>query len=741
MSFVYSLAKGVVVLASLLATSVHGDVNLSPATSSSGAGTLSPIISPSYTGFGIEPSNVMAYTGTTTVNQLTYNLMQNLANFTGAPPHLRIGGNAGDTMLYSSTVTGYALQNNPNSNGAGNALASDYYYFGPNYFKAIGQLPPGTPITYGLNLAYTGTNAVQQMVNQAQAAFDNIGDSVNIVGLEIGNEPDLYIDLGYRQSGWSVTDFGTEWSTRAQAVYQQVLQPRNLSSAFFEPATTATTAAKSGQPYRISNLVTTGVAIDNGIYVAGWNQHDYYYYVNVSSYELTLSTLLDLSTTVNQFNEWKQQAQQAIVTGKPYYLREMGSVGPNGIPGISDTFGNALWTLNFFFYAATVQVSGVQMHMTQYSEGSPWQPITLNGQGPHVRPSYYAWAAFNSVIGASCNSKIAQVNLNNVPASYTNRLNAYSVYRGDSLAALALINTQLSYSSNGGYANYQNFVLSLPALAGQTIYLAVMTAPGVDSLAGATYNGVSYERSGNGSPTLVNSTSWTMTVGSDGTLTVPVRDSQAVIASTMRLGQETVDTNNCAALASSTTEGGGTASGAGGASAAPTFKSTTGFRSDQVLSLGAIIGIAAGGGVFLLIVLGLLIWCCVASSRKRKNRRRRARLSAMSAAMPPVGHHNTRSPDNQALLARDHLRQQHEDHSLSYPTYGPPVSGGGSPHVRGWDSPMTSVSHGHLITPQPPRMHQPEFDIPRTPPRQHPAMLPNPYAQPQPHYDNGGRAY
>ena len=108
---------------------------------------------------------------------------------------------------------------------------------------------------------------------------------------------------------------------------------------------------QNGQPFRIANLVgnTQGVAADNGIYVAGWNQHDYFYYVGVSGFNLTLSYLLDLSNTVSQFREWAGQVQQSIVTGKPYYLREMGSVGPNGLPGISETFGNALWTLNFFF--------------------------------------------------------------------------------------------------------------------------------------------------------------------------------------------------------------------------------------------------------------------------------------------------------------------------------------------------------------------------------------------------------
>ncbi|ETS61564.1 glycoside hydrolase family 79 protein [Moesziomyces aphidis] len=733
-----------------LARSALADVNLSPALNASNAGTLSVTISPSYVGFGIEPSDLIVYTGSTSPNQLTYNLLSNLANYTGAPPHIRLGGNAGDTMLYDDSVTGTALQQNANPTGSGNARPSDYYTFGPDFLKALNNFPDGTPITYGLNLAYTGADALNRVVAQAQAAFEYVGTNPNgakIVGLEIGNEPDLYIDLGYRSQNWSVYDFGNEWSSRAEAVYNQVLKPRGINSNYFEVATTATTATKNGQPFRISNLVNTGVAADNGIYVAGWNQHDYYYYVNVSNYQLTLPILLDLSTTVSQFREWTGQVQQALVTGKPYYLREMGSVGPNGLQGISETFANALWTFNFFFFAASIQISAVQMHMTQYSIAAPWQTNYMNGQGPHVRPTYYAWAAWSQIIGATCNTRIAQVSLSNQPGAYTNRLNAFAVYRGNALGSVVMINTQPYYSYSGN-PSYQNFVLSLPGLAGRTVWLSVLSADGVESTSNVVWNGISYEQSGNGQPRTVNATQWTMTVGSDGTLTVPVRDSQVVVASTFRLGRESVNTANCENLASTTPGTTGTATGSG--NAAPTFKSTSGFKSDMPLSKTAIIAIAAGGGVFLIALLGLFIWCCVRSCKK--SNARKARASAMLKAPP--------RHDDHPLLERDFADESH----ASYPAYQ------NSPGLRGWESPMTSVSHGQQVHPsqsyhnmqpeydyapagyqhspqQPHAMHSPTPQQTQQYYQQHPAYLQSPYQNYAQQYGHGqhghghGRAY
>jgi len=61
--------------------------------------------------------------------------------------------------------------------------------------------------------------------------------------------------------------------------------------------------------------------------VLGFNQHDYYYYIGVSEYALTLEIFTDLWTMTNQFTAWAGQLAEARAAGYPYYLREMGSVG------------------------------------------------------------------------------------------------------------------------------------------------------------------------------------------------------------------------------------------------------------------------------------------------------------------------------------------------------------------------------------------------------------------------------
>lgn len=620
------LTASTFLLASMV-SDVNAQASITPAATTSGLSNpsggsqgLSYILSPSYAGMGIEPSNLFAFTGRSSPNQMTMNLLNILANYTGQPPHMRVGGNTGDTALFNSSYNGYDFQPNPKTTGP-----TDVAYYGPNFFKVINYFPKDTPVTYGLPLAYQGSGANQMLLDVANGVVDAF-TNIHLYSLEVGNEPDLYVQNKFRQSGWGASQYGDEWSSAVLQVWQQVLQPKGITKSFFESACTATTAANRG--FRIEDLVQTGVATatDNGLYVGGWNQHDYYYYVNVSSYKLTLEGLMDLGSTIGQFNEWSNQADQARTTGKPYFLREMGSVGPEGIQGISDTFGNALWTFNFFLFASTVGVQSVQMHMLQDSYGSPWQPIPLNdGTQPFVRPSYSAWAAMAQLNGAGCQTQIAPLTINNMPSGYTNRLGAYAAYDAGNLQSVIVINTKPAYSSQGQNINTQQVSFSLPtSMSGKTFYLSLLTAPGADALNNTQWNGYDYSQNGDGTAKRVDSQTRTAVVGSDGTLTFSVRDSQAVVAN---MGSQIGSTNNkpdskaCAQFAIINTQD--TGSG---------FKATSGFASHLPLSMGAIIGIAAGGGSALLILLGLIIFCCVRRARKR----RATKLSDSAALLPPA---------------------------------------------------------------------------------------------------------
>jgi hypothetical protein len=281
-------------------------------------------------GFGIEPSQLFSYTGGDTVNQFSVNLLQNLADYTGKPPHMRIGGNAGDYILFESSYSECQRERNPKSS----PFQPDEYIVGPCYFTAMNRFPTGTPITYGLNMALDGEGYLDVLINAAAAARDGL-TNVDLVSFEIGNEPDLYLLNGFRKVPWNGAIYTEQWLQRADAVWKYVLEGNIATSQFFETACTASTTGQTsngtGVTFQISKLIRDGITVNaensSKPYVLGFNQHDYYYYIGVSEYVLTLEIFTDLWTMTNQFTAWAGQLAEARAAGYPYYLREMGMVG------------------------------------------------------------------------------------------------------------------------------------------------------------------------------------------------------------------------------------------------------------------------------------------------------------------------------------------------------------------------------------------------------------------------------
>ncbi|KAI1106483.1 glycoside hydrolase family 79 protein [Jackrogersella minutella] len=492
---------------------------------------ISSPVDPSFAGFGIEASNLFSFTGGAEPNNFTLNLLNNLANYTGKPPNIRIGGNTQDYMLFQETHDDWTWIDNRDAVGQGN-FKSDSMLIGNRFFETANRLPKGTTVTWGLNLAYQQDDYIEKITTMARQVLTKC-PNLNITSFEIGNEPDLYSRNGFRAGEWGGKVYTQQWLDRASAISTQVLQPHGIAGNFFEAAATASTI---GTDFQIANLEgfdisTTKAAGSAFPYLSGWNQHDYYYYIGVSEFTVTLEYLLRLRETEDQLTAWREQIAQARKTPYPYALREMGVVGPIGLAGVTDVFGAALWTLNFLLYAASLGVAAVGLHMTDNSNASAWQPVDMYGQPPHVRPIYYGVAAFDEAIGSSNTAQVARHEIAGCPEGYEDFVRAYDVYRSGRLAAVVVVNGMVANSSLPVKGNV-TVELQLPvSAAGQVVYLAYLTSAGADATANTTWNGVSFEQSGDGTPAQVSNDNRTVQVAADGTANFTLRDSEAVVAS------------------------------------------------------------------------------------------------------------------------------------------------------------------------------------------------------------------
>jgi hypothetical protein len=240
---------------------------------------------------------------------------------------------------------------------------------------------------------------------------------------------------------------------------------------------------------------------------------------------------MDLDTTNTQFKYWEKQVGIALKTGLPYVLREMSSVGPIGMPFVSDVFGAALWTMNFFLYAASIGISSVEMHMTDNSNASAWQPIPMYGHDTtFVRPQYYAHAAIAQIVGnGNGTTQIFAEDTSDVGAGYDGRIRVYSAYANDKLQSVTMINAK-QVNASTSTKNSFTFRINLGSEnANKDVFISYLTAPGADSQTNVTWNGMHYDDI-TGESSIVDNTVIMTTADGSGKITVPVRDSEAVVA-------------------------------------------------------------------------------------------------------------------------------------------------------------------------------------------------------------------
>ena len=238
----HNLVACLVGLSAVTVAEAQGTIALSPpAALPSGA---SQILSPSFAGFGIEPSNLFSFSGGEQANELSTNLLKNLADYTGTPPHLRIGGNTQDNIIYNDSYGEWSVGINPDSIAPNGAFKPDHFVVGPKFFTALNRFPKGTPITFGLNLAYQQSDYLDRIATHANAARQQLSNQ-HLVSMEIGNEPDLYLQNRFRNGTWNGTTYTQQWLTRADAINNQVLKPNNMPAQMFEPGTTASTIGTS----------------------------------------------------------------------------------------------------------------------------------------------------------------------------------------------------------------------------------------------------------------------------------------------------------------------------------------------------------------------------------------------------------------------------------------------------------------------------------------------------------------
>jgi hypothetical protein len=81
------------------------------------------------------------------------------------------------------------------------------------------------------------------------------------------------------------------------------------------------------------------------------------------------------TSTVISVNKHLNESSLLAYTGRRYILGETNSLYHQGAPGLSNSFGAALWGVDFNLYCAATGIARVHMHQGTNYRYQSWQPI------------------------------------------------------------------------------------------------------------------------------------------------------------------------------------------------------------------------------------------------------------------------------------------------------------------------------------------------------------------------------
>ncbi|MGB7280483.1 MAG: hypothetical protein WBD15_22415, partial [Pseudolabrys sp.] len=310
---------------------------------------------------------------------------------------------------------------------------SDYSTFDPN--GAAQPAPKGTVINtrnlrqLGTFLEATGWNLIwgvnlgqgspQEAANEAKAVADATGDKLLV--LEIGNEPDLF-KPAHRTGEWNYASYLASYRQ-----YKAAIRARLPNARFAGPdVASATDWVES-------------FAKDEGSDLALLTHH---YYIGNSA--LSSSTIaLMLEDDPKLLSILQKLKMISANSGLPYRICETNSFYGGGKPGVSDTFGSALWALDYMFTLVSEGCAGVNMQTGVNHLGfiSYYTPIGDDGHGRYTAaPEYYGMLAFSQ---AAQGQQIA-LDLNSRDVNLT----AYATAKSEHEMVLTVINKDASRNAS-----------------------------------------------------------------------------------------------------------------------------------------------------------------------------------------------------------------------------------------------------------------------------------------------------
>lgn len=172
----------------------------------------------------------------------------------------------------------------------------------------------------------------------------------------------------------------------------------------------------------------------------------------------------------------------------PYVIGETNSIACQGLAGVSDVFGAAVWSVDYALYAASLNVSALYWHMGTGYRYAAWQATQNGTTAPGPRPLYYGNWFVAKALGEGEKKVVSIVN--------TTALAGYAIYESgeesSKLKNVVLVNQEIFNSSTSAAGERGSVAFHLPReLCGDKVKASVqrLTGAGAEVREGIKFAG------------------------------------------------------------------------------------------------------------------------------------------------------------------------------------------------------------------------------------------------------------
>ncbi|KAJ3499396.1 hypothetical protein NLG97_g376 [Lecanicillium saksenae] len=497
-----------------------------------------------FVSYSIEFASFPEFAGNDSIpNEFSFNLLKNLGNVMGTNPYIRVGGNTQDYALFDSSQKAALIGKvDPNR-------SPDYpttITIGPAYFESYNTWP-GFKYSHGLNLGLGVNRSAgwQTLVETVPLVCKTLADG-KLYTWEYGNEPDLYgvsAQGPVRPSSWNESSYIQQWLNGTKQITSQV---KKFCPGLASPQYMAPSFAALSSPLKEKKTWESGLNANSDIEL--FSTHNYI--SGATSPGVTLQgTLMNFGVTKASVDNHVKSYDSIFgstnnETAPPLIFGETNSLYNQGRPGLSNTFGAALWGINFNLYSASVGFKRVHMHQGTNYRYQAWQPVDTDKATKGTKAPYYGSMAVAATLR---NSATRPVSVSNIPLGTDQYEAAYATHftASKKLARILVINMH-GYNTTVDGAGLDplpnpaarksraySFHVGAQVAEGGTVRIQRLMANGSDAITGITFDGWSYnwELDAGRPVRLHNVTTGEMATVKDGRVTVHLPDSSAALLS------------------------------------------------------------------------------------------------------------------------------------------------------------------------------------------------------------------